>query len=185
MSRRVAAAATLLGLFTAACKLPRALQDYGIVPEFTLTSQTGQPFGNRDLAGKVWVANFIFTTCQGPCPRMTSHMRRIQDATGANVKLVSFSVDPDNDTPTALSAYAKGFGADLSRWSFLTGDKKVLNSLGKDTFKLQGVGEGVDHSTRFVLIDAKGRIRGYYSLAEDGVVSKIAKDAAALQKEQG
>lgn len=168
-----------------ACAPQKPLQVLGEVPPFQLLDQSGQDFQGKSLDGHVWVADFVFTTCQGPCPRMTSHMKQIQEATGPGVKLVSFSVDPDNDTPTALAAYAKGFGADLARWSFLTGDKKVLNSLGKDTFKLQGVGEGIDHSTRFVLIDAKGKIRAYYSLADGGVVSKIAKDAAALEKEQG
>ena len=167
------------------CAPQKPLQMLGEVPQFQLLDQDGKDFQGKSLEGRVWIADFVFTTCQGPCPRMSSHMRQIQDATNKSVQLVSFTVDPDNDTPPALAAYAKGFGADLSRWHFLTGEKAVLNSLGKDTFKLQGVGEGVDHSTRFVLIDAKGRIRGYYGLAEGGVVSKIAKDAAALEKEQG
>lgn len=167
------------------CAPEKKLQVLGEVPEFQLRDQDAKDFHGKTLQGKVWIADFVFTTCQGPCPRMSSRMRQIQDATEGAVQLVSFSVDPDNDTPAALSAYAKGFGANLSRWHFLTGDKGVLNSLGKDTFKLQSVGEGMDHSTRFVLVDAKGRIRGYYGLAEDGVVSRIAKDIAALKKEQG
>jgi len=176
----------MLPLFAlSACAPQKPLQMLGEVPEFQLTDQDGKDFKGTSLAGRVWVADFVFTTCQGPCPRMSSHMRQIQDATDKSVQLVSFSVDPENDTPPALAAYAKGFGADLSRWHFLTGEKSVLNSLGKDTFKLQSVGEGVDHSTRFVLVDAKGRIRRYYGLADSGVVSKIAKDAAALAKEQG
>lgn len=166
------------------CGSEKPLQMLGDVPDFQLLDQDGKDFKGSSLEGHVWVADFVFTTCQGPCPRMTAHMRQIQDATDSSVGLVSFSVDPDNDTPAALAAYAKGFSADTSRWHFLTGDKKVLASLGKDTFKISGVGEGVDHSTRFVLIDAKGRIRAYYGLADGGVVSKIAKDAAALKKEK-
>jgi protein SCO1/2 len=173
----------LLGLW--ACAPQKPLQILGEVPDFELIDQDSRDFKGKSLEGRVWIADFIFTTCQGPCPRMSSHMRQIQDATDPSVQLVSFSVDPDNDTPAAFAAYAKGFGADLSRWHFLTGDKAVLNSLGKDAFKLGGIGGGVDHSTRFVLIDMKGRIRGYYGLADGGVVSKIAKDAAALKKEQG
>jgi protein SCO1/2 len=173
----------LLGLW--ACAPQKPLQILGEVPDFQLVDQDGRDFKADSLRGKVWIADFIFTTCQGPCPRMSSHMRQMQDATDKGVQLVSFSVDPDNDTPAAFAAYAKGFGADLSRWHFLTGEKAVLNSLGKDTFKLNGIGEGIDHSTRFVLVDAKGRIRGYYGLSEGGVVSRIAKDAEALKKEQG
>lgn len=177
--------ALLLTLFAlAGCAPRKPLQMLGEVPDFQLLDQDGRDFKGASLNGRVWVADFVFTTCQGPCPRMSSHMRQIQDATDPNVQLVSFSVDPENDTPAALSAYAKGFGADPARWHFLTGDKALLGSLGKDTFRLNGVGEGVDHSTRFVLIDAKGRIRGYYSLSDGGVVSKIAADAAALKKEQ-
>ncbi len=165
------------------CHSEKPLQLLGEVPDFQLIDQDGKDFKGSSLEGHVWVADFVFTTCQGPCPRMTAHMKQIQEATDSSVGLVSFSVDPDNDTPAALSAYAKGFNADTSRWHFLTGDKKLLGSLGKDTFKISGVGEGVDHSTRFVLVDGKGRIRGYYGLADGGVVSKIAKDAAALKKE--
>lgn len=180
--RQFALIVALLSL--AGCSSEKPLQILGDVPDFQLLDQDGKDFKGSVLEGHVWVADFVFTTCQGPCPRMTSHMRQIQDATDKSIRLVSFSVDPDNDTPAALSAYAKGFSADTSRWHFLTGDKALLSSLGKDTFKLGGIGESVDHSTRFVLIDGKGRIRGYYGLADGGVVSKIARDAEALQKDK-
>jgi protein SCO1/2 len=175
----------LLVLVLAGCARERPLKILGEVPDFQLVDQQGAKFDRSKLDGHVWVADFVYTTCQGPCPRMSSHMRTLQRATDASVKLVSFTVDPDNDTPAVLSAYATKFSADGSRWSFLTGDKEVLNTLDRDAFKLGVLGAGMDHSTRFVLVDRKGRIRGYYGIAEGNPVDKIAKDAARLEKEEG
>ncbi len=165
----------------AGCARDKPLQNFGAIPAFQLTNQQGKPFDRSDLDGHVWVADFVFTNCQGPCPRMSSHMRSLQNSTGPSVKLVSFTVDPDNDTPPVLAAYAQRFGADASRWSFLTGDKTTLNMLDQDAFKLGTIGAGMDHSTRFVLVDKKGRIRGYYGIAEGDPVAKIARDAARLE----
>jgi len=163
----------------------KPLKVLGEVPAFELTNQQGRTFSRSSLDGHVWVADFIFTNCQGPCPRMSSHMRALQNATDPQVRLVSFTVDPDNDTPPVLEAYAKRFGADDSRWALLTGDKATLNMLDQDAFKLGTIGAGMDHSTRFVLVDKKARIRGYYGIAEGDPVAKLAKDAARLEKEPG
>jgi protein SCO1 len=111
-------------------------------------------------------------------------MRAIQKETDPSVRLVSFTVDPANDTPPVLEAYGRNFGADDSRWRFLTGDAATLNGLDHDAFHLGSVGAGLDHSTRFVLIDQKGRIRGYYGIAEGDPVARISKDAVRLEKEQ-
>jgi protein SCO1/2 len=170
-------------LLLAGCSSEKPLKVLGEVPDFELTDQQGQRFGMPSLKGHVWVADFIYTTCQGPCPRMSSHMRALQNATDPSVRLVSFTVDPDNDTPAALAAYAKRFAAEDRRWSFLTGDKETLNALDHDAFKLGSIGAGMDHSTRFVLVDGKGRIRGYYGIAEGNPVSRIAHDAGRLEKE--
>jgi cytochrome oxidase Cu insertion factor (SCO1/SenC/PrrC family) len=177
--------ALIVLLVLGGCAPEKPLRVLGEVPEFQLVDQKGQKFERTALDGHVWVADFVYTTCQGPCPRMSSHMRTLQKATGAEVKLVSFTVDPDNDTPAALAAYAEHFSADSTRWTFLTGDKQTLNMLDQDAFKLGTLGAGMDHSTRFVLVDKKGRIRGYYGIAEGNPVEKIAKDAARLEKEQG
>lgn len=175
----------LFTVFLAACAPQKPLKVLGEVPEFQLINQKGQKFDRSLLDGHVWVADFVYTTCQGPCPRMSSHMRAIQKATDASVRLVSFTVDPDNDTPTVLAAYAQRFSADENRWSFLTGDKNTINTLDRDAFKLGTIGAEMDHSTRFVLVDKRGRIRGYYGIAEGNPVDKIARDAARLEKEQG
>lgn len=175
----------VFAVMLAGCARPKTLEVLGQVPPFELTDQQGRKFDRTLLDGHVWVADFVFTTCQGPCPRMSSHMRALQNATDSQVKLVSFTVDPDNDTPPVLAAYARKFGAEAGRWSFLTGDKGTLNTLDQDAFKLGTIGAGMDHSTRFVLVDKKGRIRGYYGIAQGDPVAKLSKDAARLEKEQG
>jgi protein SCO1/2 len=174
----------LLILLLTGCAREKPLQVLGEIPDFQLVDQKGQTFDRKALDGHVWVADFVYTTCQGPCPRMSSHMRTLQKATGPDVRMVSFTVDPDNDTPPVLAAYARRFSADTARWTFLTGEKETLNMLDHDAFKLGSIGAGMDHSTRFVLVDKLGRIRGYYGIAEGNPVDKIAKDAARLEKEQ-
>src|SRR5262249_56654554 len=113
------AAAGLL-LFGCAQKNP-PLPVYGQVPPFELTSETGQPFDSKSLAGKVWVADLIYTTCPGPCPRMSSLMREVQQASSAlpDVRLISFTVDPEHDTPEVLARYAARYQAQPDRWRFL------------------------------------------------------------------
>ena len=170
-----------LVLLLAGCQKP--LKIYYDVPSFELTNQRGQPFGSAQLTGHVWVADFVFTNCEASCPRMSSRMRALQKATDPSVRLVSFSVDPDRDTPPALAEYAQKYSADPARWAFLTGSKDVLNMLDRDTFKLGTVGTEIEHSTRFALVDRKGRIRGYYGIAEGDPVSKISHDIALLEKE--
>ena len=155
----------------------------GAVPPFTLTAQDGTTFHSRTLAGKVWVADFIFTNCTGPCPRMTSQMKRVQKAFSGNpgVKLVSVTVDPARDTPPALAAYAAQFNADLSQWTFLTGDIPALHHLSRNVFMLGDVdGRNFDHSTRFMLVDRKGQIRGAYVTAESGAIPRLIDDIKSL-----
>jgi protein SCO1/2 len=176
---------TLLVLVVAAlCGCGRPLPKLGEVPHFQLTDQSGKTFDSSVLNGHVWVADFVFTNCEGPCPRMTSHMHQLQAKTDKDIRLVSFTVDPARDTPPVLAAYAKKFAYDASRWSFLTGEIATLNNLDEKAFKLGTVAEGeLDHSTRFALVDQKGRIRGYYGLSDGNPVEQIAKDAERLQKE--
>lgn len=182
---RVATLLSVVSLFLVSCNLQPPLQDFGIVPDFTLTSQTGQPFGSRDLAGKVWVANFIFTTCQGPCPRMSAQFRQIQQRTGepANLRFVSFTIDPARDTPAVLAAYAKRFQADPGRWIFLTGPAAELNRLSTGPFHAGAIDGSLTHSTRFALIDQHGHIRGYYDSSDEEMVRQLVADVGALLRE--
>ncbi|MBV9504286.1 MAG: SCO family protein [Acidobacteriia bacterium] len=168
----------------AGCAADRPLPEFGQVPDFELTSQTGQTVNRQMLQGHVWVADFIFTTCPGPCPRMSSQMREVQSATAGSpdVKLVSFTVDPEHDTPPVLAAYGKHFLAQPDRWFFLTGSQAALNALGRDGFKLNPVDGTLDHSTRFVLVDQAYRIRGYYASTDDDFMSRLLHDLRQLER---
>ena len=172
---------TFLTLWLCACATP-PLPVMSQLPSFQLTAQTGQPFDSKSLEGRIWVADFVYTTCPGPCPMMSKQMGEVQRQTAAmpDVKLVSFTVDPAHDTPPVLTAYGKHFQANPNRWSFLTGDANRLNELGRDGFKLNSVDGTLTHSTRFVLVDRKMRIRGYYSSDEDGIVTRLVSDVRAL-----
>jgi protein SCO1/2 len=176
-----------LTLATIACSQHTAsLEVFGNVPQFDLVAQTGQPFHSQVLAGKIWVADFIYTTCPGPCPRMTSQMREVQDAVSKipDVRLVSFTVDPAQDTPPVLAAYAKMHGASPAIWYFLTGPAPTLQMLDRDAFKLGNINAAMQHSTRFVLVDRQGRIRGYYDTSESSAIPKVISDTYALARER-
>ena len=176
--------AAALPLPFAAC-LRSNLPDYGTVPPFELTDQGGAKFLSAErLAGRIWVAAFIFTTCNGPCPRMTAQMKKIQDATSAaDLLLVSFTIDPKHDTPERLAGYAARFKADPRRWSFLTGDTATLRRLGVDVFHLADPQEKLAHSSRFALVDKRGRIRGYYDTALSGAIEEILADIDKVRGE--
>ena len=168
----------------------RAVSSYGTVPAFELLNQNGQPFGSAQLAGKIWIADFIYTTCPGPCPMISSRMSELQKPLEkSDVHLVSFSVDPEKDTPQVLRGYAEKLQADNARWDFLTGPKSAIYKLSHDGFKL-AVSDGGDergipvHSTRMVLVDRHGQIRGYYDATEPDAVTKVLADTNHLLREQ-
>src|SRR5579872_173153 len=131
-SFKVGVALALIAL--SACSRGRRLPALGAVPEFKLTDQTGSEFtSTASLAGRVWVADFFFTNCPGPCPRMSSQMHQVQTAlAGKDVKLVSMTVDPDRDTPEKLAKYAAFYSATPGVWYFLTGPRETLDHLGND-----------------------------------------------------
>jgi protein SCO1/2 len=173
-------------LLACACRHVPPLDVIGEVPDFVLTAETGKEFDSaKRLRGNIWVADFIFTNCQGPCPRMTSQMRQVQAATGgqSDVKLVSITVDPERDTPDVLAAYARRHHADPSRWSFLTGTEADLHRLKREVFLLGNVDGELNHSTRFVLVDRQSRIRAYYDTSEPGSIKKLIADIERLRSE--
>jgi protein SCO1/2 len=153
-------------------------------PAFTLTDQNGKPFGTPQLRGKIWVADFVFTTCTGLCPMMTQQMSEFQKQTaGSGIQMVSFSVDPEHDTPAVLTAYAADARADLSRWHFLTGDKEKLWQI-SNSMKLavgQGDNHQVMHSSHFLLVDGGGHVRGVYDYKDSGFMTRLVADANALK----
>jgi protein SCO1 len=179
------AVAALAAALIACSHRGTSLEVLGVVPQFELISQDGQPFHSQTLAGKIWVADFIYTTCPGPCPRMTSQMRQVQDAVSKipDVRLVSFTVDPAQDTPPVLAAYAKLHGASSAMWYFLTGPVPALQTLDRDAFKLGNIDGTMQHSTRFVLVDREGRIRGYYDTSESSAIPRVIADINALARE--
>jgi protein SCO1/2 len=184
-------ALTALGLGLGLLRPARAPEVLGTLPAFAFTSQQGAPFGSRELAGKVWVANFIFTRCPTVCPVFSRKMAEVQQRSaglGAGLHLVSFSVDPGYDTPARLAAYAQRYGAEPGRWTFLTGDYQQLKETVVGGFKVAMGREapaeddilGIFHGEHFVLVDAQGRIRGYYLSSEADAVERLLADAAWL-----
>ena len=168
----------------AACGRPREpLSQYQKIPDFVLTSQDGEEFHSAEkLKGNIWIASFIFTSCTGPCPRMSSKMRQLQSrvATRDDIKLVSFTVDPENDTPPVLARYAERYGARPGVWYFLTGPVETLNQLAREGFMLSHVDGSLNHSTRFVLVDREGTVRKYYHSDDPGLVSTVTEDIGEL-----
>jgi cytochrome oxidase Cu insertion factor (SCO1/SenC/PrrC family) len=168
----------------------RTISSYGVLPSFELVNQDAQPFRSQQLAGKIWIADFIFTTCPGPCPIISSRMSELQKPLEkTDIHLVSFTVDPKKDTPEVLRAYAEKLKAQPKRWDFLTGPRAAIYSLMQDGFKL-AVSNGSDeqgmpvHTTRFVLVDRQGAIRGYYDALAPDAVTKLLADANHLFREQ-
>lgn len=153
---------------------PNPADAFEVTP-FALTERYGRPVSNEDLKGKVWVASFVFTRCSGPCPSVTATVARLQSeldlANTPDLRLVTFTVDPDRDTPGELKKYAETFRAHPDRWLFLTGKEDEIHRLAKDGFKL-GVsrseslnppaGQEFDHSTFLVVVDRAGRVRGFF-----------------------
>ncbi|MGD0058018.1 MAG: SCO family protein [Verrucomicrobiia bacterium] len=164
----------------------------GWVPEFSLTEASGATVRRGDLIGKVWIASFLFTRCGEACPTLMHHEVRLQGELPVrdDLRLVSFSVDPDWDTPKVLTEYARSFGADRSHWSFLTGDKKQVYHLSIDGFRL-ATQEGdpakempILHSTKLVLVDRHGAIRGYYDSTDESEMQKLVRDAREVLAER-
>jgi protein SCO1 len=156
------------------------------LPDFSLVERTGQKLGLADLRGKVWITDFIFTRCPGPCPRMSSRMAFLQsNLRDEGLRLVSISVDPEFDTQEVLAKYAARYQAEEGRWFFLTGDKTAIHQLAKSGFLVGGVDDVTLHTIRFVLVDRQGRVRGYYSSNDEDELRKLQNDARALLRETG
>jgi protein SCO1/2 len=171
-------------LALAGCTASAGLPSYGVVPDFSLTDQSSQPFLSANtLRGKVWIADFIFTNCAGPCPRMSAQMRQVDNAL-KDVKFVSFTVDPARDTPAVLAKYAQRYQAEPGVWYFLTGSQPALHDLARNVFMLGDVNGDLQHSTRFVLIDKQSRVRGYYLTSDEDAIPRLIADAKQVVKER-
>jgi cytochrome oxidase Cu insertion factor (SCO1/SenC/PrrC family) len=188
-------ASALIGLAYFALKDARPappsapMEKFAAVPAFEFTDQTGAPFGSENLKGKIWVANFIFTRCKGPCPLISTRMADLNTKLNKlrdGIVLVSFTVDPDYDTPEVLSKYGELLGANASHWKFLTGPTDAI----KD-FVVKGLLQPLStepdgtpaHSQRFVIVDGDGWIRGFQNGEDPEVVQKLMVDIGGLLRE--
>lgn len=168
------------------------LKQYGAAPEFKLTERSGGEVSLAQLRGKIWIADFIYTTCTDTCPLQTAAMAKLQKefAAKSNVQFVSITVDPERDTPQVLSAYADKHEADSQRWYFLTGQRDQVIKLIRDGFHLSvaalpdsSEARGmIPHSPRFVLIDGQAQIRGYYDSRAMDSVARLRNDIETLLK---
>ena len=169
----------------------KPLPDLGTVPAFSLVDQTGQPFTDAAVRGHVSIVSFIFTRCDTICPVISMKMARIQEKTfdlGRDIKLVSFSVDPDYDTPARLDDYAKKYGADPERWRFVSGPHDTVYSLIEGPFmtsmmRVQDRPSGVPdikHGGYFLLLDPALHIRGIYDSDLINQLDALMRDARYL-----
>jgi len=165
---------------------------FGQVPAFQLVDERGAPYTAGSLQGHATVVDFIFTRCPSSCPRLTKRMGELQARLakdGSGVRLASFSVDPENDTPVVLSQYATKAGADLDRWTFVTGPvddviKTVVQGFKVSAAKVARGAEDYDvtHGDWFVLVDRAGQIRGYYGSEDGSDVGTLVGDAERLER---
>lgn len=165
----------------------------GQVPDFSLTNQAGAPFGSKELRGKPYLAAFMFTRCPSVCPRLTERMAEIAariDAAGEALEFVSISVDPEYDTPPVLTEFAKKHGALRPNWALLTGDSEAIRKTAESGFKIGVSGAydaskpdmGITHGSHLILVDAAGRIRGFYRSFDDDTVTQVLGGLERLTK---
>jgi len=185
---------TMVGITTASVRTVLMRRNAGELPvysqiaNFKLTNQHKTEVTLDSLEGKPWVADFIFTECTGQCPILSRQMAKLQQLLPeeANIKLVSFSVDPETDTPEVLADYGDRFGAEGDRWWFLTGSRQAIYDLSKDSFKLavmaapENKEEPILHSAKLIVVDAKGQIRGYYDGNDEKSINNIIRDLGKL-----
>ncbi|WP_059170800.1 SCO family protein [Bacillus sp. FJAT-27445] len=185
----LAIAASVLLLSACGKKELQGAHDWPI-EEFTYTNQEGNPLGLEDLKGKVWMADFIFTECDTVCPPMTANMAEIQRKSKAegidNIHFISFSVDPEIDTPEVLKEYGEKFEVDYKNWDFLTGfEQEEIEQFAVKDFKTivkkPKEGDQVIHGTTFFLVGKDGLVKKYYSGVNDVPYDTILEDIKILQ----
>lgn len=156
------------------------------VPAFQFTARNGESFGLGDLQGKINVVDFVFTNCQGPCPIMSTNMAELYKfyTPSPGVQFVSISVDPARDSLEALQAYAERYGVTDYRWRFLRGPLEEVRELSEAGFFLAADQLPMGHSTKFILVDQQGRIRGYYDSADHESLDRLREHIHALASER-
>ena len=162
------------------------------IPSFSFTDQNGNPFGSKELDGKIYIVDFFFTTCPGICPRLTANLAKVQEAyqNDSKVMIVSFSVTPDFDNTEVLNNYGKNHNINYEKWRMLTGSKKEIYSLARNSFfadedlGLQQNENDFLHTENVLLIDPQKRIRGIYKGTIPLEIEKLVKEIKILESEQ-
>lgn len=161
------------------------LDVYGHVTDFELENQDGLSVTLEAMQGKIWIADFIFTSCAGICPTMSKNMHTIQEAFKdvPEVQLVSISVDPTTDTQEELTRYAERFEANTDQWQFLRGETEDILKLAREGMLIGSGDEPVNHSPKFVLVDRQGNLRGFYTGTETEEIDELVGDIHTLLSE--
>ncbi len=164
----------------------KTLPVLGNINNFILYDQNGNEFSEQDLLGNYWISDFIFTTCAGPCPVMSSQFQGFQEkySDNSNLKLLSISVNPQYDTPNILQNYGERYSADFKKWNFLTGDVNEIHTLALESFKVGDAENPIFHSAFFILIDDQAQIRGYYNSTINEDINKMYSDINDLMDKE-
>jgi protein SCO1/2 len=156
---------------------------YHTIADFSFTNQNGKTITQKDYEGKVYVADFFFTTCGSICPKMTTNLVDVQKAIKNNpkVKLLSLSVFPETDSVPALKAYAKKYGVIDTKWNLVTGDKKEIYTMARKSYLAVKMGKPEElydmvHTENFVLVDQKRRVRGFYDGTKKEEIQQLIED---------
>jgi cytochrome oxidase Cu insertion factor (SCO1/SenC/PrrC family) len=173
----------IVGILVSPPGKAKPLPDLGPAPSFFFRDSLGKTFGSKDLKGRVWLADFIFVRCSGQCPLLTGAMEKLQDKWKTRgLALVSFTMDPNN-TPAELEGYAQNIHADTACWHFLSGDSQKVTRLAQKGFHLADQNDpnsNFIHSTRFTLVDGRGRIRATYDGMSGSDLENLDRDLRAL-----
>lgn len=164
---------------------------YQTVPQFSFLNQDSVVLTNDFVKGKIYTADFFFTTCPSICPKVKKNMLKLQEAYKGDdrISFLSHSLDPDYDTPSILKKYAKDLGVETEQWQFLTGDRDKIFELSVQAYYVAAVLDaqapgGINHSGKIILIDTKGRMRGYYEGTKEEQVDQLIKDVEVLLDEE-
>jgi protein SCO1/2 len=161
--------------------------------DFSLTDSNGRPVSRADLDGKILVVDFLLTSCSTTCPFVNKQMAQIQQLTTnqPDIKLVSITVDPRDDTPAVLQKYGQTFGADTNRWLFLTGQKTVLYDLIGKSFLAQDLDDpfgympgNFSHTERIAIVDSHGRLQGYFDGLNQNTAGAVVDEIAKIRNQK-
>ena len=165
---------------------------YTKIPDFEYMTQDSTILSRKSLNGKILIADFFFTSCTTICPLMTKNMKYVDSALrnySKHLALLSFTINPDYDTPNVLKRYMKKYAISSKNWLFLRGNEKQTHQLGIENFKVfatrdDNVSDGFAHSGAFTLVDKEGFVRGVYIGTDSEEIKKLVNDTKLLLKEE-